>query len=140
MNLKTQNTMKKAMDAISRHDANGFAALYAPDATAYDPQYPKPLKGREAVKEDIEDFFTAFPDIKAKVVSILSSGDLVASEVVMSGTHKGPLAGPTGTIPPTNRSVNIHIGRFIRVNKQGLITECNRYYDLAGLLQQLGLM
>ncbi len=35
-----QETMEKAIDALNRHDADAYAALYATDATAYDPQYP----------------------------------------------------------------------------------------------------
>lgn len=134
MKPSIQETMKKAMEAITRHDADAFTALYASDAIAYDPQYPKPLNGREAIRKDIEDFFTAFPDVKVEVISIISTGDLVASEVLMRGTHKGPLKGPTGTVPATNKPMEMHIGRFIRVSEQGLIMECNRYYDLAGLM------
>lgn len=135
-----QETVKKSMDAFNRHDANAYAALYATEATAYDPQYPEPLKGREAIQKDIEDFFQAFPDVQATVVNVLVSGDTAAFEVEMSGTHKGPLVSPTGSIPATNRRMEMRGGRFERVDAQGQITECNRYYDLAGIMQQLGLM
>lgn len=128
------------MEAITNHDADAFAKLYDDNAVAFDPQYPKPLKGKAEVKKDIEDFFVAFPDIRAKVMSIIPNGNLIASEVLMTGTHKGPLVSLSGPIPPTNKPVEFRIGRFIQVNEQGLIVECNRYYDLAGIMMQLGLM
>jgi len=135
-----QQIVTKEMDAFNRHDADAFATLYTAEATAYDPQYPEPLKGREAVRKDIEDFFQAFPDVQATVLNTVVSEDSVAFEVHISGTHKGPLVTPTGSIPATNRRMEMRGGRFIRVDAQGKITECNRYYDLAGIMMQLGLM
>lgn len=131
---------KKEVDAFNRHDADAFAAGYTDGATAYDPQYPEPLKGREAIRKDIADFFTAFPDVQAKVLNTVISGNSIAFEVEMSGTHKGPLITPTGTIPATNKHMKMLGGRFMRINSRGQITECNRYYDLAGIMMQLGLM
>lgn len=131
---------KKEGEAINRHDADAYAAGYAADATASDPQYPEPLKGRKAIRKDIVDFFTAFPDIQSKVLNIVVSGNTLAFEVEMSGTHKGPLITPTGTIPAANKHMQMRGGRFMRINSHGQITECNRYYDLTGIMQQLGLM
>lgn len=138
--MQAQDTINKAIEAFNRHDADAYAALYATEAIAYDPQYPEPLKGREAIRKDIEDFFQAFPDIQAKVVNVVGRGDTIAFEVEMSGTHKGPLVSPTGNIPATNRRMEMRGSRFNRVDAQGQITECNRYYDLAGIMMQLGLM
>ena len=139
--MSAQDTLKKTVDAFNRHDADAFAALYTTDAVAPDPQYAEPLQGREAIRKDIVDFFEAFPDIHARVIGeYLVNGDTAAVEVEMSGTHKGPLVSPAGPIPATNKPVRMPGARFIRVNPKGLITECRRYYDLAGVMQQLGLM
>jgi len=136
--MSLEDIQKKQVDAINRHDANAFAAQYATGAIAYDPQYPEPLKGRDEIRKDIEDFFQAFPDLQARLVSVLAGGDTVASEVELSGTHKGSLAGPTGAIPPTNRRIQLRVAGFDRV-EGNVITETRRYYDMAGLMQQLGL-
>lgn len=139
--MPAQDIAKRALDAFNRHDAEAFASLYAEDAVAPDPQYPEPLRGREAIRGDIEAFFQAFPDVQARVVGdFLVSGDTVAFEVEMTGTQKGPLVTPDGPIPATNRRVQMTGGRFIRVNGQGLIMDCRRYYDMAGIMAQLGLL
>jgi steroid delta-isomerase-like uncharacterized protein len=132
--------MNEIVDAFNRHDADAFAALYAHDATAHDPQYAEPLGGREAIKKDIEDFFTALPDVRAKVLSSVAGGDTIAFEVEVIGTHNGPLVTPNGSIPPTNRPVRSLGSRVLRFDSRGQIVSCNRYYDLAGIMQQLGLM
>lgn len=137
--MSVEEIHRKQVDAINRHDANAFAALYATGAVAHDPLYAEPLKGRDAIRRDIEDFLQAFPDLQARLVRVLGSGDTVASEVELSGTHKGSLAGLTGTIPPTNRRVQLRVAAFDRVEGD-VIVESRRYYDLAGLMQQLGLL
>jgi steroid delta-isomerase-like uncharacterized protein len=131
---------KKEGDAINRHDVDAYVAGYATDATAYDPQYPEILRGREAIRKDIVDFFTAFPDVQSKVLNIVVSDNTLAFEVEMSGVHKGSLITPTGTISATNKPMQMRGGRFMRINSEGLIVECNRYYDLLGIMYQLGLM
>ncbi len=138
--MATEDTVKRVLDAFNRHDPDAFAAAYAPDAVAYDPMYPEPLKGRAAIRKDIEDFFQAFPDIQMKVSHMMSSRDTVAFEGVASGTHKGPLAGPEGPVPATNRGVGMRVAIFVRINAQDLVAEERRYMDMAGMMQQLGLM
>lgn len=135
--MPTGDIQRKQVDAINRHDAEAFAALNAPDATAIDPQYEEPLRGRDALRKDVDDFFQAFPDLQARLATVIGSGDTVAYEVELSGTHKGPLASPTGAIPATGKRVQLRVAGFDRV-AGNLITEERRYYDLAGLMQQLG--
>ena len=139
--MSPQDVARKAIEAFNRHDANAFAQLYAADAVAPDPQYAKPLRGREAIRKDIEAFFGALPDVRAKVVGgFLASDDSVAFEVEITGTHTGPLVPPDGPIPATNRRLQMTGGRFVQVNGQDEITHCRRYYDISGLMDQLGLV
>ena len=138
--MATKFSVKEQVEALNRHDADAFAAFYAPDASIDDPQYPEPLKGRDAIRKDIADFFAAFPDMNFALKSVVESGDTVAFEGAGKGTHKGPMASPAGEIPATNRTVEIRFAAFLRVTDQGLIAEERRYFDLAGMMQQLGLM
>ncbi|HXG36632.1 MAG TPA: ester cyclase [Dehalococcoidia bacterium] len=137
--MAAQDIVTKATEAFNRHDADAFATLYTTEAVAHDPQYTQPLKGREAIRKDIEDWFRAFPDVQASVASVVSGGETVAVEMRMTGTNKGPIASPAGEIPATNKRIDISLAWFVRVNGQGLITEDRRYFDMAGLAQQLGI-
>ena len=56
------------------------------------------------------------------------------------GITRCPGSNSIGSIPPTNRRVSMRGGRFVRLDDHELITECRRYYDMAGIMQQLGLM
>lgn len=139
--MSSEDTSLKTIDAFNRHDAAGFAALYTVGAVVYDPQYPEPLKGQEAIRKDVEAFFKAFPDARISIITTISGEDkdIAASELELTGTHQGPIVTPAGTVPATNRRVSMRVGRFVRVDPQGRIVEESRYYDLAGMMQQLGL-
>ncbi|HEX2112376.1 MAG TPA: ester cyclase [Gaiellaceae bacterium] len=134
------NVVGKQRETINRHDAAAFAAIYAPDAVVRDPQYPEPLRGTAAVERDIADFFAAFPDLDASVERPIVDGTTYAFEVTMHATHSGPLRGAEGEIPATNKVVELRIGVFAKLDEQGRIREERRYYDLASLLGQLGVM
>jgi steroid delta-isomerase-like uncharacterized protein len=144
---QAMTTRTTARDLISKqeeiwnsHDATAVAAIYTENAVLQDPQYPESLAGREAIKKDAADFFAACPDIVFKVKKVISEGDTVAFEGMASGTHTGPLQLPTGLVPATNRRVEFSIAIFQELDASGNVREERRYYDLAGMLDQLGLM
>lgn len=135
---KLEEFQKKSVAAINQHDPNAVAAFYAADAVVYDPTYPAPLRGREAITRDAEVFFRAFPDLKVELVSEAEKGDQGAAEFRMTGTHRGPLETPQGSIPPTNKRIDLKGVSWTRLNSQGLVIEERRYYDTATFMQQLG--
>jgi ketosteroid isomerase-like protein len=54
-----QEFVQQQIGIWNRHDAAAVAAAYSMDASVYDPAYPEPLKGRDAVQKDAGDFFAA---------------------------------------------------------------------------------
>ena len=138
---KYQDASKKFADVFNKHDLDGVAKLYASDAIAYDPMYPEPLRGRDAIRKDTATFFRGFPDIRLEVINTIEKDDRTgADEIRLTGTQTGPLATPTGQeLPPTNKRVEMRGGAFTRLNDRGEIVEERRYYDVGTLLRQLGL-
>ena len=139
---KFEDAARKLTDAISKHDITAATNAYAADAVAYDPMYPQPLRGRDAIKKDTETYFRAFPDLRFELLTTVEKDDRSgAAEIRMSGTHTGPLESPTGQeIPPTQKRVDLKGAVFARINDRGEIVEERRYYDVATMLRQLGLM
>jgi steroid delta-isomerase-like uncharacterized protein len=131
--------IERAIDAFNRHDADGYVGTYAEGAVVTDPAYPEPLRGREEVMRDVAAFFRAFPDMQLTLRQHLVSGDTVAVELEMRGTHTGSLSLPDGEIAATGKPVSLPIAAFIALDGQGLATETRRYYDVASLMRQLGL-
>jgi steroid delta-isomerase-like uncharacterized protein len=131
--------LAKQIETVNQHDADAFTAFYAPDATVTDPQYPGPLRGRDAIRQDIQAFLTAFPDLKFTIETVLEDGENVAFEGIAKGINSGTILSLAGDIPPTNKPMNMRFAGFLRVTNQGLISSERRYYDLAGMFEQLGL-
>lgn len=131
-------TMERAvhqlLEAFGRQDAEATGALHAPDSVVYDPGHPEPLRGRQAIQDEAQAWFTAAPDTTMEAVRLWSSADGVAAEVVIRGHQTGPL----GDIPPTNMEFVQRAVAVWRFNGDGLITEEIRYYTPGDLLNQLG--
>jgi steroid delta-isomerase-like uncharacterized protein len=137
--MKPQETIQAAVAAFNRHDPSGFAGKYAPDTKVRDPFYPEPLQGRAAIEKDISEFMRAFPSARFDLKRTIADGDVVAGQYVISGMHEGPLVTPGGEFPPTGRQLQLEGSAFSRLNERGEIVEEQRYFDIAGVLQQLGL-
>jgi steroid delta-isomerase-like uncharacterized protein len=130
--------IRDALEAYNRHDPDALAELFSDDAVVHDPQYPEPLRGRRAIRSDMEAWIRTAPDGKGEIGSLLVDGDKYSYEIAMTGTHQGPISTPSGEIEPTGRRIETGIGVFGRLGRDGKIVEERRYYDLAGLAEQLG--
>jgi steroid delta-isomerase-like uncharacterized protein len=129
---------RRFSDAINRHDADDFVALYAENAVVHDPSYPQPLRGRDEIRRDIETMFRGFPDLRSSVNSHVDSEGMIAFEGTFEGTHDGPLAVGDTEIPPTGRTVRFTGAGFYRLDDGGRVVEERRHYDLAGIPTQVG--
>jgi steroid delta-isomerase-like uncharacterized protein len=139
--MNIQSIIQKQINDFNGHHIDAFVAPYAAEAKSLDPYYEQPLIGKEAIRQDIIDFFQGFPDIKGNITGqILISGNTAAFELELTGTHKGNLPSPNGPIPPTNRNVRILMARFLEFTGDGKIKSDNRYYDTMSIMAQLGLM
>jgi steroid delta-isomerase-like uncharacterized protein len=138
--MAASDIVENHIRAFNNHDAAAWASHYTEDAALHDPQYPEPVRGRAGIQKDIEDFFSAFPDMEFRIVGTVASEDRAAVQGIGIGTHRGALETPGGSIEPTNKRVEVPFAAFVVLSGDGLITEERRYYDLAGMLSQLGLM
>ncbi len=95
--------------------------------------------GKEGIKQFLSGWATAFPDSTVEVTNLQATDTFAYSEFIGRGTHNGILRSPMGDIPPTGKSVEI---RFCEVFllRDGQIVQERLYYDLMGMLQQLGLV
>ena len=138
---KFEDAARKFAAVTAAHDLDGVMKLYAKDAVVTDPAYPEPLRGHEEIRKDAADFFRAFPDVSFKFTDVFQKNERTgATQFQMSGTHTGPLALPAGEVPPTGKRFNIMGVGIVTLDDSGLIKEELRYYDVATVLTQLGLM
>lgn len=131
---------EELVKVINGRDWTRFRELHAESILDHSPVNPEPVKGVEAHLESIQNFFTAFPDAKIEMTRAFGQGDWVVTELTFSGTHTGPLAGlGAEPVPPTNRAIRIDVCGVNKV-EGGKVTEEHNYYDLLGMMNQLGLL
>lgn len=130
------------MAAWNAHDAEAFANLCADDIVWNDVASPVPYKGKDGVRQFMKAWFTAFPDMMARVTNRVVGEDAVAAEVEFSGTNSGPMQMAPGApaMPATNKKVVNSKGVYFAKVKDGKIIAFNSYPDLAGMMMQLGMM
>lgn len=126
-------------DAYNQRDWDAAAALVAPNATLMNMATGDTFQGPEGARQFLLVWNTAFPQSQVETTEIIAGESGAVIEFIGRGEQTGPLQSAAGTIEPTGRSVE---QRFCSVNRieGGKITESRLYFDLAGMMRQLGLM
>lgn len=141
MGVKENLKVHREMDiAWNTGNLKKFWAAHMKDVIVNASHLPAPTKGLDAHRKDVTGLIAAFPDMKVTTTTLFGQGEWVAAEGVLEGTHKGPLAGPgRQMIPATNKRVRLPFCELTRM-ENGKIAEERVYFDLVGMLTQLGLM
>ncbi len=131
--------LDEAQQAVEARDWDRFDAVHDESVTTYSPLSPEPTKGIAAHREGMQGILKSFPDFVMERDQVFGSGEWICEVSTVKGTHKGPLKGPTGEeIPPTNKPLQFQTCSVMKI-VNGKITEEHSYYDLLGMMAQLGL-
>ena len=108
--------------------------LATDDFVDHEQALPGQPPGKEGAKFFVNAIRTAFPDIKVKVMQpTLAEGNLEAGHVILTGTHRGDMAG----VAATGKSVEFGTTDIIRV-EDGKVAEHWGSTDTMSLMQQIG--
>jgi steroid delta-isomerase-like uncharacterized protein len=125
---------RRFIEAFAANDPTGLKEVVAEDVVDHNPR-PGQQAGRQAVIDAVAAFAAGFPDLEITIDQEVAEGDLVVQYGMMTGTNTGELMG----MPATNRPVRFGWMDMHRI-EGGQIVESWHLEDVAGMLQQLGLM
>jgi steroid delta-isomerase-like uncharacterized protein len=108
---------------------------FTADFIQHDPASPEEIRGPEGYKHNVATIRAAFPDLHFEIVDQIAEGDRVATRFVITGTQEGELAG----IPATGKRIEV-AGTGVDYFSGGKIAESWEYYDVMGMMQQLGVI
>lgn len=134
-------TMKHYWDAYNEHNLEALLAFYDEEVLIRFPTDPEPARGKEHLRKRWTMLFSkVIPDIHEEHLSTIIQGNLVACEVIESGTFTIPaeLAAQMN-VPAMSRPYMMPIGSFFQLNAKGLIAEVHSYWDTGTFSQQLGI-
>jgi predicted ester cyclase len=125
-------------DAFNKRDFDRIESYADPGVTMTNVATEEVFRGPKGLRAYGEGWAKAFPDAKVEVDRVIASSDGFAAEIIGSGTHKGVLSSPAGSVQPTGRRVRMRLSEIFRA-RDGKIVEGSAYFDLASLMKQLGL-
>ena len=91
----------------------------------------------EHLKDIVITFAKMFPDVHRELYRVNVIGDVVAIELSIQGTFRGPMETPAGVIQPTGAKVNIPCADFFYM-RNGKIERFDCYPALNIMLKQMG--
>lgn len=91
--------------------------------------------GQDSVRRWLDTTHTAFPDIRYQIDAVYSDDDKAAIRYHVFGTHTGDFRG----LPATNKKIEL-TGHMMFRMLDSRIVEAHGYWDMLGLLQQLGIL
>jgi hypothetical protein len=143
-NLELMKTLDNAWNAGPASPLwETFRMRHTEDVAVYWPGQPEPTRGRHNHDLEAVEFFKTFPDnhlINNPYKILFGQDDWTCSVADFSGTFKGPMKTPDGkVIPPTNKRFQVEFCTIAHWNDKGEITEERLFYDLVGLMKQIGL-
>jgi predicted ester cyclase len=123
--------------ALSAHDLNEFAALFADDyaqhqTSAAVPPPPAGLSAKQATMNYFAARLAALPDLQVTADPVVLGDSMVAANFTYTGTHMAAYFG----VPPSGRRITFNSCDILAV-RGGLIVAHWGAADIAGLLKQL---
>ena len=138
--------MSEDLIALAREDLEAFNAgdwdrmreLATPDSVYVEPATGRRVEGIDAIIEVNKEWKAAFPDARGTVNGEFACDGRVVMEITWRGTHDGPLPLPGGgNIPATGRTIETPACQVMRI-ENGKLVEAHHYFDLLGMMEQLG--
>ena len=133
--IKTKPLAQTIIDTWNTKMNEKIIPLYSPDYAGEDFSGGKRRSGLDGVKGWLNSVLHAFPNIHYTLVDYVEHGDRLVLHWVADGNHHGSFL----KIPASGKQVTIN-GISILKMENGKIKEGKLFWDLAGVLRQIGLL
>ena len=80
-----------------------------------------------------------FPDVHRELLRVNVTGDVVAFELLIQGTFRGPMETPAGVIQPTGAKIDVPTADFFYM-RNGKIERFDCYIGISVMLRQIGVL
>ena len=129
---------RRLWDSINAHDVEAGAALIAHDCVYVEVPTGATYHGPDGWRENFRFWMGAFPDASVEITNLVATERGVAVEYVGRGTNTGAMVTTEGEIPATGRAAEMRFCDVLEI-EGGRVASGRSYYDLGGLMSQLGL-
>jgi steroid delta-isomerase-like uncharacterized protein len=134
MSEQNKQIARRFIDAFAAGDTATLEQIVADQLVDHKPA-PGQGPGRAGLVDVVAMYRLAFPDMTISIENQVAEGDFVVVNGIVNGTNTGALMG----MPATGKRTSFAYMDMYRI-VNGRITDVWHVEDIAGMLQQLGLM
>ena len=134
MASKNVEALRAMHDSWNRRDFDAAMRHVADNVTFTDHSRNLKASSKNEYRSILEGWAKTFSDGRITNPQYLDAGDTVIVEFTGVGTNDGPL----GDLPATGRKVSLALCEILHFDKNNKIVSGSAYYDMFGMLQQLG--
>ena len=128
---------RESIEAFNAGDWERSKAMLTPDSIDDELATGRRAQGPDQITQNAQGWKRAFPDAKGTIAHVIASGNTVVLELTWEGTQTGALEGPGGSVPASGKRVVIPAVQVITFEGDK-IKESHHYFDMLGMLQQIG--
>ena len=128
---------KALITAYNEKNWSKAKGMLAADAVYDEKGTHRQIQGVGEIIDAWQGWAKTIPNSKATFVREFASGDTAVLELVWKGVHTGPLQTPTGTIPPSNKPIEMPACQVVQV-EGGKVKSASHYFDMLTMLTQIG--
>ena len=104
--MTNEEFVRQAYAIAEVRDIPAWVDCFNPDGVFVDESVGVTYRGPDEVAKPVENYGGAFSDMHRELYDVYVSGDVVAVELALQGTHDGPLWLPQGILPPTGNRMD----------------------------------
>lgn len=134
--------MHELDDAWNAKDWDTVAEFHAEDVKVFWPGGNPPTEGNPNHMRESQEYAKTFPDnrVENRPYQVeFGQGEWTCTVAKHTGTFRGPLPLPQGVVQPTGKRFEVEFCTVAHW-KDGKIVEEKLFYDLVGVLKQIGAM
>ena len=124
---------REALEAFNSRDMDAIVRPYGEDIVVTDHAQHQTMKSAEGIRSWNQAWIDSFSDAMLEDIQCFSAGDRTVARFTGRGTNDGPFA----SFEPTNQRAQVDLCDVARW-RDGKIVEQHLYYDMYGVLAQLG--
>jgi len=124
------------LSAMNSHNTDRAVSFWTDDCIYENWAHEIVKHGKKELTDMLSSQFVDFPDIKFELTSSFTAGDWAGIEYIISGTFAN---NSSPAVPATGKTFSVHAASIIQLHK-GKISRLSDYFNLATMLQQVGLM
>lgn len=130
-----ETLVRAHFDLLNRHDLDGLAAQYAPDAVLRSMSWEGDHHGPAEARTAYERYFTASPDLRYRITNLVVAPGVVTVEYTSVGTMQKPEAGEPSYMD--GKAYTLRNCTVFTVKNGKIIAE-STYFDQVAFLRQVG--